>query len=258
MPRTFHPFPHLPSEIRLKIWGIRFADSTRIVDFVVTGSDDEDNTLHLTHDAKLPFRACKEERNESLRLFELGEDIRSKFKPFEMSQRLPAAPDATKELFDNYQFVPCRDIARFQEIRDISWIGPLHSRTGDTMWEALEHICLDEIFARVRVFPHNFSEDTIFPLRWILGRLQCFPALKTVTVLRLCRKREETRYDYGGDPRLGDVQAMSTDEIENCINSLKQRCLKISEFRTVPLIKVLSYSKDPINTDEASSSSGNP
>jgi hypothetical protein len=112
VPRAFHPFPQLPLELRLKIWGIRFADSTRIVDFNISPNTEPVRTLHLTHNAKLPFRACKEERNESLRIFNMEADVCSKLKPLEFKWPYPELDDLPiPGVFDACQIRYPRDIA---------------------------------------------------------------------------------------------------------------------------------------------------
>lgn len=63
-PRDFHLFPELPTELRLKIWGIRSTDFARIVNIEINEVSLEELVLTLTDDPVLPFRACKEERSE--------------------------------------------------------------------------------------------------------------------------------------------------------------------------------------------------
>jgi hypothetical protein len=151
-PRTFHPFPRLPLELRLKIWGIRFADSTRIVDFNISPSPDPVRTLHLTHNAKLPFRGCKEECNESLRIFNKEAHVCSKLKPLGFMWPYPELDDLLiPGVFDACQIRYPRDIAQFESVDVFLCLNPYSIPAIQVVWFNLQHIGLDEVVAHI---PH--------------------------------------------------------------------------------------------------------
>lgn len=238
-PRTFHLFPELPTELRLKIWGIRFTHFTRVVNIDINEVSLEELVLTLTDDPVLPFRACKEESSESMKCFALEAGIRENLKTVHV--KACSLDYATREFFTNGLFNYSRDIAYFQSAGILLRMHPYVFPGGEIMWNNLQHIGLHEVVAHI---PHSSGYGCLGELQKLLIRFSyCnLPALKFLTITKLRNKKVDLR------SRLAPLQPMSKDEIEMIVDTIITAAHHYTSYTSQlqklnpPLVRILSFS----------------
>lgn len=252
--RTFHPFKRLPKELRFKIWQLRFADSPRIVDFII---DERDTRIFLTlrHDSEglfNGFKICQEAVEEMLRCLKLEEGVRNslgrielKEPPLDETNWVPN-PDLSKgaTLLIDDQFRYSRDIARFETQNHIQNFEPSSFPTSFVILSNLRHIILDEFTANVWYHPRNPPASPVISIGSALWTLPKICALQTmrITKLRGIKTGE-------GIASPSPSHSFSQNEIEIVIRQLKitlQQKWPWGLHYNVPEVTVSSYSSIPI------------
>jgi hypothetical protein len=177
------------------IWRLRFLDAPQVIGFqhkyvLIDGVDDGlPLALCLTHKSLLPLNpCCKEEHEELLRLFKLEAEANKDLNPVEWfwGKRV-----------NSYEIDVCRDIAEFNSAWKVITFGnqSLSCKGGELNLAKLQHIAIKEVASKM---PYITKAGTISRGSWhelwgfreFLQHLYLFPALKSITIIRLCYRKK--------------------------------------------------------------------
>lgn len=180
---------------------------------------------------------CKEEHEELTRLFQLEAEASKTSNPVEVL--------ATKHV-NSYAIDFSRDIAVFKDYREASyfsatWVSGL-SHGSFSLAKRVQHIAIEEVVTKMPMVTTagSVSKKSLTKLggfRNLLRYLYWFPAIKSITIIRLCYPKKMTKV-LGQKRHKAPWEAMSRKDANIFLKCMRDY---VSNLPKQPTFKVLNF-----------------